>query len=176
MSVEIEGFLTEKKLVEALKSIIPKEDWIGTQIRVGCTLKRWDMSFKIQDQIYNVEFDGYRHYRDIAQIRTDKFKDDIAKDLNQKVIRIPYWVQLTTKTLKHYFGIDYPIQQNFPHGFISEEAMLPIDYSEAGIERFSFELSSLPKEVQIEIIDNLKSKMILTKLEVLPKSLLQILD
>ena len=74
LSIRIEGYLTEEKLINTLKSIIPQSDWIGTEVRVGDTLKRWDISFKIEDQIYAVEFDGYTHYKNSEQFKIDRLK------------------------------------------------------------------------------------------------------
>ena len=34
-------------------------------------------------------------------------------------MRFPYWVQLDSTTLWHYFGLEAEIEQSFPHGFIT---------------------------------------------------------
>jgi very-short-patch-repair endonuclease len=57
------------------------------------------MAYKDSDnQIVVVKYDGDHHYRNSLQIKRDFEKDELVKGLGFKVIRIPYWVQLTVQT------------------------------------------------------------------------------
>jgi len=156
--VEIEGYLTQEKLEKALKQIIQHDDWLGREVYIN-RYQRWDMSFKVNNQVFVVEFDGDSHYRNPQTIRSEREKNAIAESLGQKVIRIPYWVQLTTETLKHFFQIDHQIKQDFPHGFIDKKAMLPASFCELGMKRFDNEICMLPQRVMKQVLDSLKGQM-----------------
>ena len=54
---------------------------------------------------------------------------------------LPYWIQLDTATLAHFFSLDVKIEQSFPHGFITTK-LFPASFCELGIERFRAELQS----------------------------------
>ncbi|MHB1955104.1 MAG: hypothetical protein ACYCOU_15310, partial [Sulfobacillus sp.] len=110
--------LIQSTLADALKTLVGDDNWIGTEQRVPGTRRRWDMMFRWDGETFVVEFDGDQHYHDSLVMRADAEKDRIADELGYITIRIPYFVQLTTQTLKHYFGIDADIVQEFPHGFV----------------------------------------------------------
>ena len=76
--------------------------------------------------------------RDIA-------KDEICTSLGYSVIRIPYFVQLTSETIKHFFNEDVDIESSYPHGFIDPSAMLPCDFNPQGQKSYVEILSSLKK-------------------------------
>jgi hypothetical protein len=130
------------------------------------------MAYKDSDnQIVVVEYDGDHHFRNSLQIKRDFEKDEPVKGLGFKVIRIPYWVQLTVQTLNHYFGISAEIVQGFPHGFITT-VIFPASFCELGVERLHNELESLPKKVKEEGITSLKKQIDKQGLQyVLPKKL-----
>ena len=156
MAIKIDGYLVQAKLEQALKSIVGIK-WIGREIKVPGTRKRWDMEFVRNGQTSVVEFDGDRHYRDSLTINADRKKDAIAKKLGYKTIRIPYWVQLTNETFLYYFGFQENIIQDFPHGFIKSK-IFPASYCEMGIERFNNELNKLPINTKIDVISSLKDR------------------
>jgi len=160
MCITIDGYLVERKLQDAMKEIVGAENWIGTQVQIdenGVRRFRWDMGFKLGDVTTYVEFDGHLHYQRPENIRRDKCKDKILQDREIKTVRIPYWVQLTTETLCHYFGIEKPIDQDFPHGFIKTKEF-PSSFCEMGIERFKKEIGSLPEGVRAAVISSLRER------------------
>ncbi len=135
VTVEIEGFLLQRKLDSALRQIVGKS-WFGTEVKVEGARYRWDMAYTRSGQTVVVEFDGDEHYRDTRKIRVDRIKDEIASENGYSVVRFPYWVQLTTETLWHYFGLQANVIQDFAHGFIDRRAKLPASFCELGIDRF----------------------------------------
>lgn len=145
MVVKIEKFLTEQKLAAALRAIVG-DGWRGLELPVGGTKRRWDMGFERGSVHVVVEFDGDEHYRNTLKIKADREKDAVAADASVQVVRIPYWVQLTSETFRHYFGFDAEIEQNFRHGFITTK-IFPASFCELGIERFERELRALPRNV-----------------------------
>ena len=101
-----------------------------------------------------VEFDGDEHYRHTLKIKADIEKDEAASVSGYKVVRFPYWVQLTTETLCHYFGLDAQVVQDFPHGFIVTK-IFPASFCELGVERFRGELERLPGGVRAAVVKSL---------------------
>lgn len=156
-NISISGYLVQAKLENALKEIVGSEAWRGREVRLPTGCRRWDMSYELGGVITVVEFDGDAHYRDTLKIKTDKEKDAVARERNFQIIRFPYWVQLTTETLAHYFGLTAVIDQNFPHGFITTR-IFPASFCELGVFRFKCELDSLPAQVRDSVIASLNDR------------------
>ncbi len=106
-----------------------------------------------------VEFDGYNHYSNSKRIIADIKKNEIFKNSGYKTIRIPYFVQISARTIKHFFNLDVEYRQVFPHGFIDDQAMLPADFCSLGVEQFKKDLTTLPEDVTEEIKKSLKKKI-----------------
>ena len=158
MTIEIQGYLTQQKLEEALKKLVGIDNWIGSEFMVPNKKMRWDMAFKQGEKIAVVEFDGDSHYRDPTVIKRDRLKDEFAWGLGYNVIRIPYWVQLTSETAKFYFNFDCEIKQDSHHGFIVSK-WLPASFCDLGISRFHSELELLPPAVKKSVILSLEEKI-----------------
>jgi very-short-patch-repair endonuclease len=90
VSVEITGYLLQKKLENALKAIVGEEAWRGRELKVPNSRRRWDMAYEIDNKVMIVEFDGDAHYRDPLKIKVDHEKDNVASELGYKVVRVPY--------------------------------------------------------------------------------------
>ena len=171
--IVIEGYLIQSKLEAALKSLIG-DGWIGRELRVGDTRRSWDMAYRLDGATTVVEFDGDEHYRNALKIKVDREKDEIAAGLSYAVVRVPYWVQLTTDTLKHYFGLEGVIEQSFPHGFIATK-IFPASFCGLGVERFRGELEALPATVKNAVIQSLEARTAEHGLDyVLPDDLLDL--
>jgi len=118
MVIAISGYLTQAKLAEALQQLVP-DGWLGTEVAIPGTRHRWDMGYQRNGRITVVEYDGDEHYRHSIKIKSDRAKDEAALYSGYGVVRFPYWVQLDSTTLHHYFALEGEIQQSFPHGFIT---------------------------------------------------------
>lgn len=175
--VKIEGYLTQKKLEDALASIIGASGWRGKEVRVGPLCRhRWDMVYDSQSGRVAVEFDGDEHYRNTLKIKTDLEKDEQARLDGYRVVRLPYWVRLTTEALRHFFNIDHEIIQDFAHGFITSK-VFPASYCELGIARFKRELDSLPVSVREAVIASLRDRATEHgRVDVLPEALAGLLS
>lgn len=156
--IKIEGYLLQGKLESALKQLVGEENWVGRELRVPDSRRRWDMAYKIKGKTTVVEFDGNQHYWDSLKIKVDKEKDAVAHSLGYTVVRVPYWVQLTSETALYYFGFRAKIDQDFPHGFITTK-IFPASYSELGVSRFQRELSALPKLTKDAVISSLRERV-----------------
>ena len=82
----------------------------------------------------------------------------IGQQCGQRVIRIPYWVQLTSETLLFYFKLRAEIIQDFPHGFITTK-FFPASFCSLGMKRFETELLSLPKNIKIDVLSSLRDRI-----------------
>jgi len=123
-----------------------------------------------------VEYDGDSHYRDSLRIKLDKEKDEIAEEQGYRVVRFPYWVQLDSVTLKHYFELESQIKIDFPHGFITTR-IFPASFCEMGTRIFVAQLNSLPETVRKKVVDSLLDRSLeYGKEYVLPKQLWSIIS
>ena len=175
-TVTIEGYLLQRKLEDALRQIVGDAAWKGRELRVPDSRARWDMAYEVSGQTTVVEFDGDSHYRDPMKMKRDRQKDEVAASLGYRVVRVPYWVQLTNETLLHYFDLRANIVQDFPHGFIATK-LFPASYCPMGIERFARELQGLPKAVKEAVCSSLVDRVNEHGLEyVLPPSLTSLVD
>ena len=158
--VKYEGYLTQQKLSVLLREALKDKytAFMEEQKVDGKPRCRWDMYMTFPDgREIAVEFDGDQHYRDTLVMKLDLEKEDLADESGIEVVRIPYWVQLTDETAKHYFGDlfdDIHIEQDYPHGFIKSK-IFPASYCALGVERFMAELHDLPYDIFVEILMNL---------------------
>jgi hypothetical protein len=171
--IKIDGYLTESKLSKALQELLPNH-WLGEQVPLADTRQRWDMAYRIDGKVTVVEYDGDEHYRHSLKIKGDRAKDEVARSLGWRVVRFPYWIQLDTTTLKHFFSLESTVEQSFPHGFITTK-LFPASFCELGIERFRAELLSLPGSVRQEVLSSLRERITEQGVQyVLPSSLLDL--
>jgi very-short-patch-repair endonuclease len=90
-----------------------------------------------------VEFDGDQHYRSARVILGDAKRDAFFTENGFRVIRIPYFIQLSRAVITDLFrDIAHTTSDflNFPHGFIASTVVMPADFCELGIARFEDDL------------------------------------
>ena len=94
-------------LEDYLKAIYPKtDDWIHDKpfsAVKGCK-KRPDYLSPSLKLI--VEFDGIQHYQEPDKIKKDEDNKAFYEANGYTVIRIPYFIQLSKKTIKQLFNVD----------------------------------------------------------------------
>ena len=96
-TIQIDGYLVQKKLERALIAVVGQAAWRGREVRVVTgSRRRWDMVYEDPSGMVAVEFDGDEHYRHTLKIKTDREKDELARRAGYKVVRFPYWVQLSS--------------------------------------------------------------------------------
>lgn len=113
-----------------------------------------------------VEFDGLSHYQDPEVVRNDIVKDNILNALGFKVVRIPYWIQLSNEVILHYFDVevDEPMCE-LPYSFYDPDTettslrICPGSMCRPGQRRFIDEVNSLPVNTQIQVIEDLAKCM-----------------
>ena len=116
-----------------------------------------------------VEFDGTPHYQDANIILADKMKDEYLAKAGYHVVRIPYWIQLSTSAIYALFEpvanyITCPRDVDvctLPYSFFNPDTKDPgLSISvgsmcELGRERFVQELQRLPDELQFQVYEDI---------------------
>lgn len=166
-------YLTEKFLGDFLVKYFPKGIWLHDKTFLN--RKRPDYRNDFYKLI--VEFDGYQHYTSAKRILDDKKKDDDAIKAGYKVIRIPYFVQLSTDSIFELFSLKIEnYVQTYPHGFIDPKAILPADFCELGLKKFKSDLVKFETcEISKQIIKSLIDKHYDSTEYVYPKSIERVL-
>ena len=117
-----------------------------------------------------VQIDTVEDYRVPARILATYKKEEVLTGLGYKFIRIPFFVQINTETLRHFFGTDATLpgdkecfqmsgfyalddyeQYNEPNPYV------PASYCSLGGNKFIADLYSLPAGAFKEVTNSLKS-------------------
>jgi hypothetical protein len=96
-----------------LKLIFPNTfDWIHDKIlgKINNVVYRVRPDYRSESLKLIVEFDGLPHYTNPDIIKRDFKNKALYEFLGYKVIRIPYFIQLTKDTIKRLFDIDINIE------------------------------------------------------------------
>jgi hypothetical protein len=167
ITISYNDYLVESKLNDILTSQL--KEYFTTEVHTKIANKYYaDFVINTKTKKYLVEFDGYQHYTNAHQIINDIKKDSIwiQKEGQNSIIRIPYFVQLTTETFNYYFNfvlqeqqIAIEVNSNYPHGFIDKKVVYPANFCGIGEKRFIHELNTLPCTTAISIIDSLFNKL-----------------
>lgn len=137
---------------------------------------RFRPDFRYDENKIVVEFDGYQHYSMSNKVLNDRKRNVIMEECDYKVIRIPYFIQLDDKTSIKLFGMTTNTKYDYPHGFISDVAMLPADFCSIGVERFINDLvvfDHAEEDIRKSLKNHLENK---EPLEIVPPSLMYLLE
>ena len=151
----VKGYLTETKLAEIISALAPHT--FTSQFKLDGFNYRWDFKYETPSDRVLVEYDGDEHYRNTTVIRVDQAKARLASERAFRSLSFPYWLQLDSFTLKHFFGFDAEIVQDFPHGFITTK-LFPASFCELGVARFQEEFSRLPGRLQQAVLKSLQER------------------
>ena len=154
--MEMNNYLTEKSLGEYLEQIFPKYKFIRDKAVPDSKIRNRP-DYRNDELMLIVKFDGYRHYSNPDNILVDEQKDTVYEAMGYTIIRIPYFIQMSTDIIKLLFNKDLNIKQIYPHGFIDSKAMLPAFFCELGITRFKNDLNKF-NIVKEDIVLSLKHK------------------
>lgn len=150
-------YLTESTLENFLEIIFPSSDWIHDKtVPKSNILSRPD--YRNDDLKLIVEFDGFHHYTLSSYIISDMKKDKCYTNMGYNVVRIPYFVQMSSDVIQNLFKININLNQNYPHGFVDKKATLPADFCYMGIEKFKEDLNRFAY-IRPAIINSLHTKI-----------------
>lgn len=143
-------------LDEYLAVLFPDvDDWIHNEV-VGTVdgtkiLLRPDyMSVKLR---LIIEFDGLSHYTDPSLIHKDEIITAFYEKHGYKVVRIPFFIELTNKAVKTLFGISVEeslFDERIPSMGPKEEDT-PAFLCNAGIKRMAREFKRFPEQYDTNI-------------------------
>lgn len=92
-----------------LKLIFPDiTDWVHDKVlgKINGTMYRTRPDYRSENLKLIIEFDGLQHYNNPDYIIKDFKNTETYQALGYKVIRIPYFIQLTRSNIKKLFNVD----------------------------------------------------------------------
>lgn len=135
-------------LEEYLKVIFPKtNDWIHDKIFGKGYRIRPD--YRSDSLKLIIEFDGLQHYTNPRNIEKDDKNTKIYESFGYKVVRIPYFIQLTNKAVEQMFGIKVKeplFDGKIPSLSISNS---PAFLCPAGLQRMAEEFAKFPEQYEV---------------------------
>lgn len=140
---------------EYLKVLYPDTVWIHDEHfgkRDGKTY-RIRPDFRCEELKIIIEFDGLQHYTNPENIRKDRNNQKIYESFGYRVIRIPYFIQLTKSVVKEMFGIDMPFElfdSTLPSMAVRWKNT-PAYCCPAGIERMAHEFRRYPQQYEVNL-------------------------
>lgn len=142
-------------LNEYLKVIFPNvDDWVhdkalGLTVNNKVCRKRPDYRSEKLKMI--VEFDGIQHYTMPDRIKNDVLSTKFYESLGYKVVRIPYFIQLTNKAVKYFFNVDVkePLFNENIHSMDKNERNTPAFLCGAGVLRMIEEFKYHPEQYRV---------------------------
>lgn len=133
--------------------------------------QRFHLDIYIPELKIAVEYDGPDHYDKVANHERDLRKNNICKTRGIRLIRWPYYFQLTRDVAKHIFtdsyseskylkSIKYVYGANEGHEILApglhRSKFTPANFTEPGMERFFQELDAAPVSLKAQVVKSLK--------------------
>ena len=149
-------------LEDYLKLIFPKtEDWIHDKAlgKINDTNCKCRPDYRSEELKLIIEFDGLPHYTNPDIIEKDLKNTELYTSFGYKVVRIPYFIQLTNKAVKTLFDVE--VLENLFDESISSLGIkgrnTPAYLCIAGITRMAVEFKKFPEQYKTNI-DSLKKQ------------------
>lgn len=100
-----------------------------------------------------IEFDGLQHYTNPENIRKDRQNQQIYESFGYRVIRIPYFIQLTQSVVKEMFGLDvtFPLFDSSLPSMAVRWKNTPAYCCPAGIARMAQEFRCYPQQYEVNL-------------------------
>ncbi len=143
-------------LDEYLKIIFPNtNDWIHDKAlgEVGGVKYKSRPDYRSEELKLIVEFDGLQHYTKPDIIEKDYRLTELYTNLGYKVVRIPYFIQLTNKAVKTLFNIDIT-EELFDEKYSSlgvKGFNTPAYLCPAGLKRMAEEFKQFPEQYKTNL-------------------------
>jgi hypothetical protein len=143
-------------LDEYLKVIFPNvNDWIHDKAlgEVNGVKYKSRPDYRSEKLKLIIEFDGLQHYTKPDIIEKDYLLNNLYEKLGYKVVRIPYFIQLTKKTVKTLFGIEVS-EELFDENISSlgiNGLNTPAYLCPAGVKRMAAEFKMFPEQYKINV-------------------------
>lgn len=131
---------------------IPADEWVHNKCVPGIK-RKFKPDYRCESPKLIVEFDGLQHYTNPDNILNDEEKDKIYREAGYKVVRIPYFIQLTNEVIEKLFGVTVKEQMfnpNVPSLGVSGKNT-PAFCCPAGIERMARVYKEFPQQYDINL-------------------------
>lgn len=136
-----------------LKEIYPEvDDWVHDEV-IPDSGRRVRPDYRSESLKLIIEFDGLPHYQQPDTIKTDKEKTELYKELGYKVVRIPYFIQLSKAVVKTLFDVDLEndlFDERIPSLEIKGRNT-PAFLCGAGVKRMAEEFHLFPEQYKINV-------------------------
>lgn len=155
-------------LCDYLSAIFPHSDFVyNTSVpkeiiqcrNSNAKYRRYRPDARCENLNLIVEFDGVNHYQDTEVVLADYDRDIYFTDLGYRVVRIPYWIQLSNDLIHHLFNISVKEPMcDLIYSFYDSKSPISIcpgNMCKAGQVRFITEFTKLPKNLQKNVLNDL---------------------
>lgn len=142
-------------LEEYLAVIFPEineKEWIHDEPIPGLK-KRIRPDYRCESLKLIIEFDGLQHYTNPGRIRADKENDMVYENLGYKVVRIPYFIQLTNEVIEQLFDrkvTESMFDPNVPSIGVGGRNT-PAYCCPAGIKRMAKDFKKFPQQYEVNL-------------------------
>ncbi len=139
-----------------LQAIFPEvADWVHDKVIKGAegAAKGKRPDYRSESLKLIVEFDGVQHYTDPQKVWADKEKTRAIESMGYRVVRIPYFIQLTNDAVETLFDVRVS-EPLFPQGvasFTSLGRYLPAYLCPAGLKRMAGEFARFPEQYEANL-------------------------
>lgn len=141
-----------EKYLNVIFPEIPSSNWIHNKKVDGIgRLIRPD--YRCESLKLIIEFDGVQHYQKPEQIKADYENQAIYESYGYKVVRIPYFVQLSNDVVRQMFGREVSEQlfdSSIPLLGIKGQNT-PAYCCPAGLKRMAKEFKNYPEQYQVNV-------------------------
>lgn len=100
-----------------------------------------------------VEYDDYGHYKSPIRIAEDAENEAAYRAAGYKVVRVPYFIQLTNEVVKQMFGVDVeePLFDPTVPSISPEWQNTPAYLTPSGVRRMAKEFKKYPQQYKVNI-------------------------
>ena len=128
-------------------------DWIHDSI-IPNSGRRFRPDWRSESLKLIVEFDGLQHYQSPTEIMKDNERTGFYESLGYKVVRIPFFIQLSNYAVEKMFGVIVaePLfnETLYPSMNVGDKCT-PAFMCPAGIERMAKEIKEFPEQCKVNI-------------------------
>ena len=132
-----------------LSYIFPEvKDWVHnkqTGLYAGNKKSKLRPDYRSEELRLIVEFDGFQHFTDPRKVISDVFSSEFYRNSGYKVVRIPYFVQLTKKAIKELFAVEDVDVHSKKRSLFVSYLNTPAFVCSSGLERMRKDLVSIDK-------------------------------
>ncbi len=140
-------------LPKYLKNIYPNvDDWVHDEIIPGSG-RRLRPDYRSEKLKMIIEFDGFPHYRQPNVIKKDSESRKFYESLNYKVVRIPYFIQLSKSAVKVLFDVelDHELFDERIPSLGVKGRNTPAFLCGAGVKRMAEEFKRFPEQYRVNL-------------------------